>query len=380
MATATERMLEIVQTPAGGKPTVALDTCCVQYYISNPPMQPWADCLDPIFQAGVEGRIELYVSTVVVSELLAHVHFAHRHNTGYDPELDLLAIMNRHFQILDVDGAVARAAGRLRGNYVPGDNIALKTPDALVGATSLTNSHTLFVTNDAQLADALPEANCIYLRDVALDWLASSFPSACLGDADPVVPSRNGKGLPIGVSVASMQLGGVQPDPSARWRRILRDAHTVASAVNEPCAFFVLSEKRGRKTETREVLFWHESLAESRPPGRFLKRLCQHLGYSAKTGAAANGGSQVHAFVFASLMQERARQKQPGFASKSDHQKEADAWHGYLSLWRVFRSCLDLPQVTWLLCEDGVARVLDVAATVRFLDRAKNVLGWKEEQ
>ena len=116
-------------------------------------MQPWADCLDPIFRAAVDGRIELYVSTVVVSELLAHVYFANRHNTGYDPELDFLAIINRHFQILDVNGPIAKAAGRLRGSYTPGDRIVLKMPDALIGATSLTSGHTLFVTNDAQLAE-----------------------------------------------------------------------------------------------------------------------------------------------------------------------------------------------------------------------------------
>jgi len=380
MATATERMLEIIQTTAAGKPKVALDTCCVQYYISNPPMQPWADCLDPIFQAGVEGRIELYVSSVVVSELLAHVHFAHRHNAGYDPELDLLAIMNRHFQILDVDGVVARAAGKLRGNYVPGDKIVLKTPDALIGATSIANEHTLFVTNDALLADVLPDSNCVYLRDVALEWLTQSFPGACLNGGDPISCSSSGKGLPSSVPVEALELGGIRPDPSAKWRRILKDAHTVASAVNEPCAFFILSGKNGRKLETREVLFWHEGLGASRPPGRVVKRLHEHLGYSSQERTAAKGGGRIHAFVFASLGRGRARQSHPCFAAKSSHQREADAWDGYLSLWRVFRSCLDLPQVTWLLCEDGVARLLDVAATAGMLARAGNVLGWKEER
>ena len=379
MPTATERIQEVTQAMATGKPKIALDTCCVQYYISNPPMQPWADCLDPIFQAAVDGRIDLYVSTVVVSELLAHVYFANRHNAGYDPELDLLAIMNRHFQVLGVDGAVAKAAGRLRGSYAPGDRIALKTPDALIGATSLTNGHTLFITNDAQLADALPETNCIYLRDVALEWLVRSYPDPCFDGSAPVSPSKNGKGLPTGVSMASLELGGVQPDPSAKWKRILKDAQIVASAVNEPCVFFILAEKNGRKMETREVLFWHESLTESRPPKRVIKRLHEHLAYSSRTGNAANPKGHIHGFVFASLAREKARQNHPGFASKSDHQKHADAWNAYLTPWRTYRSCLDLPQTTWLLCEDGAAHVLTMATTGRFLDQARNVLGWKDE-
>jgi predicted nucleic acid-binding protein len=378
MPTATERIQEVTQAVATGKPKVALDTCCVQYYISNPPIQPWADCLDPIFRAAVDGRIELYVSTVVVSELLAHVYFANRHNTGYDPELDLLAIINRHFQILDVNGPVAKAAGRLRGNYAPGDKIVLKTPDALIGATSLTNGHTLFVTNDSQLAAALPGTNCIYLRDVALEWLSERFPASCFDGSGPVAPAKSGKGLPSGASSTSMELGGIRPDPSATWRRILKDAQTVATAVNESCAFFVLSEKHGRKTETREVIFWQNSLMESRPPRQILKKLHEHLGYSASTGTAAKSNSQIHGVVFASRAREQARQSQPCYASKTDHLKESDALNAYLSLWRTFRACLELPQSAWLLCENGATRMLDIQATARFLDQAQNVLGWKD--
>ena len=362
-----------------GKPTIAMDTCCVQYYISNPPVQPWADCLDPIFRAAVDGKVELFVSTVVVSELLAHVHFAQRHNAGYDPELDLLAIINRHFQILDVTGDVARAAGRLRGTYIPGDKIALKTPDALIGATSLTNGHTLFITNDAELTEALPVTNCIYLRDVALEWLTRNYPILCFGSSAPITPSQKGKGLPMGTSSASLELGGIRPNPSARWKRILRDAQVVGSALNEPCVFFILVEKNGRKIETREVLFWHESLTESRPPTKVIKRIHNHLGYSGKTDSVPSAGRRIYGLVFASLAHERSRQEDPRFASKSDHHKEADAWNAYLALWRTYRSCLNLPNTTWLLCEDGAVHVLDIAATVLFLNQAKNVLGWKDD-
>ena len=80
-----------------------------------------------------------------------------------------------------------------------------------------------------------------------------------------------------------------------------------------------------------------------------------------------------------SKAREKARQNHPGFASKSDHQKHADAWNAYLTPWRTYRSCLDLPQTTWLLCEDGAAHVLTMATTGRFLDQARNVLGWKDE-
>lgn len=347
MATATQRIREVAEATAGVKPKIALDTCCVQYYISNPPVRPWADCLDPVFRAGLDGKVELYVSTVVVSELLAHVHFANRHRAGFDPELDLLAILNRHFQILDVNGEVARAAGRLRGNYVPsGDRMALQTPDALIGATSVANGHTLFVTNDAQLANALPEANCVYLREAALEFLVERFPVECLDGGIPVAATRRGRGVTAGITLATLQLGSVRPEPAATWRRLLGDAFTVASALAEPCVFFILTEKRGRRVDASEVLFWHEGLTESRPPARLLRRVQEHLGYSQQTGRAENAGSRVWAFCFTSIARERARQSDPVFASKSDHQRLGDAWKSYLMpLWR-FRSGLALPQTT----------------------------------
>jgi len=243
--------------------------------------------------------------------------------------------------------------------------------------------HTLFITNDAQLADALPESNCIYLRDVALEWLAKNYPAPCFDGSAPVSPSKNGRGFPTGVSTTSLELGAVQPHPSAKWKRILKDAQTVASAVNESCVFFVLSEKNGRRIETREVLFWHESLNESRQPKKVIKRLHAHLELvwdEEKERYKANLKKHVHGFVFASLAYEKARQNQPGFVSKSNHQKDTDAWNKYLSVWRTYGSCLDLLQTTWLLCEDGATRVLNVAPTVQFLDRAGNVLGWKDER
>ena len=377
MATATERIQEITQLRVTEKPKVAMDTCCVHYYINNPPKQPWADCLDPIFQAAIDGKVDLFVSTVVISELLTHVHFANRHNTGYDPELDFLAIMNRYFQILDVDGAIAKTAGRLRGNYIPGDKIALNTPDALIGATSLTNGHSLFITNDARLANALPNTNCIYLRDVALEWLAQKYPTTCFNGGSPIAPFKKGKGLPTDLSKASLELGIVQPDPSVKWRRILKDAQVTASAVNESCLFLILEEKNGRKTETREVIFWHESLKGSRPSKKIIKRLHDHLGYSSRAGTSIKLNGYIHGLVFSSLFQEKVRQNQPEFASKSDHQKDADAWNGYLYPLRVYRSCLNLPRTTWLLCEDGIVKELDAIATGKFLDQAKDVLGWE---
>lgn len=381
--TVTQRMQELAESARPGKPKVALDTCCVQYYISNPPSQPWADCLDPVFRAGLDGKVDLYVSTVVLSELLARVHFDNRHRAGFDAELDLLAILNRHFQILDVDGDVARAAGRLRGNYVPESKMALDTPDALIGATSITNGHTLFVTNDARLYNALPEDICIFLKDAALEWLQVVFPATCLKGFPPVRPSRRGIGLPVHALLASLELCSVKPDPAATWERLLNDALTVASALGKPCLFLILAEKDGRKWAMREVLFWHSSLTDGRTPKRVLRHLKDHLDVTLDRGAGAVQASLtkvVRGFVFTSLSREREIQRQPGFASKTNHQREADALGDYLAPLWAFREAFSLPGTSWLLCEDGVARELDGAKTTACLKQAKNVLGWKDER
>lgn len=380
MLSATQRIQELTQLPATEKPKIALDTNCVEYYLNDPPRQPWADCLDPIFHAALEGKVELYVSTVVVSELLAHVHFANRRSTGYDAELALMALLNRHFQILDVDGEVARAAGRLRGNYAPGDKLVLKTPDALIAATSLANGHTLFVTNDEQLAHALPEDTRIYLRDVALELLAQRFPGPCLNGSGSVRPLRRGPGLPGATSLATLELGSVKPDASVSWRRLLGEAFTVASALNEPCVIVVLTRRNGRKTEAVEVLHWQEGLEGTRPASRILKRLQEHLGYSRRTRKAANERAHAHVFCFTSRAREKARQSQACFDTKSEHRRSADGWQGYLSpLWQ-FRSALDLPQMTFLLCEDGSACCVKPLETRQFLDEAKNVLGLEDRR
>jgi hypothetical protein len=242
----------------------------------------------------------------------------------------------------------------------------------------VTNGHTLFVTNDAQLAAALPEANCVFLREAALEFLVERFPLECLDQGTPVTPTRRGRALLAGVTLATVPLGSVKPYPTATWKRLLADAFTTASALAEPCVFFALTERRGRRVEAKEVFFWHEGLNASRPPMRLLRHLQEHLGYAEQAGRAENAGSHVWAFCFTSMARERARQSDPAFASKSDCQRLADVLSGYLlPLWR-FRPGLALPQTTWLLCEDGVARYLKANDTGRFLDQAKNVLGWEE--
>ena len=215
---------------------------------------------------------------------------------------------------------------------------------------------------------------------MALEWLAQQFPKACLADPTPVKCKTRGKGLPGKPNMATLELGSIQPDPAAKWDRILADCLNVAAALNEPCLFFVLSAKEGWKTETREVLFWHDGFAANRDPKRVMRRLHDHLGYSPRTGTASNGKHSIHAFCAASLDRARARQTEPRFTTRCNHDKEAEAWKEYLDLLWLYRQVISLPQTEWLLCEDGVVYRMNAGATVDLINRARNVLGWESDR
>lgn len=372
MVTSPQRVQDILNNQTGGKPKIGLDTNCLQYYLTNPPVQPWADCLDPIFQSAVSGAVDLFVSTVVVSEILAHAHFSARSKTGYDPELDMMAILTRHFQILDVTEDIAKAAGRIRGGYAPGDKMALKTPDVLIGATSLTNGHTLFITNDEQLSRVLPSDKCLYLRELGLEWLNGHFESNCLSSPVNVDHKKKGRGLPSGSKIVSPAINSIKPLPSADWQSVLVDGFPVAAALNESLLLFALSSKVSGKLEVIEIIIWGPNSTPDRPSKQILKHLRNFI--------QATKENLVHIFSFSSISEARARQNKPNFASKAEQQKESDAWKDSLSPIWEFRDALSFPQTSWFLCADEHANTINSSATVDFLKKAQNVLGWKVEK
>ncbi|MBN1460258.1 MAG: hypothetical protein JXA57_12040, partial [Armatimonadetes bacterium] len=169
----------------------------------------------------------------------------------------------------------------------------------------------------------------------------------------------------------------IKPDPAAKWDRILADALNVAAAINEPCVFFILTAKNGRKWETHEVLFWHQGMNDTRPAQKLIRRAHEHLGYSKQTQKASNANHAVHTFLATSLARARQRQTQPSFNSKTEHKKEADAWREYLDAFRLFGEVLSLPQTACFLCEDGVVHRLDGSSSMDFLRKTGAVLGWE---
>jgi predicted nucleic acid-binding protein len=369
METVTQQIQKIIQPVTNQPAKIGLDTNCVQYYLND--ISPWADCLQPIFQAALSGKVELYVSIVVVSELIAHVHLDSRNEVGYDPEFNLLAILNCHFQILDVTEDIAKAAGRLRASHASGKKLTLKTPDALIGATSLTSGHKVFITNDEQLANALSNCDCIYLKDLALEWLEQNFAHSCLVSSRPIPVSKTTSGI-VGSAILAEEICSIKPHIQTTLDCILFDASITAVALNEPCLFFVLVNNVHGNPEIEEVLFWHNGFNHSRPIKNIKKYLTKHL--------KINNNKQIYTLCFASLDREFVRQNQRNFASKTPRQKKAEAWKAYLSILWSFQDLMRFPQTAWLFCENGNAQQLNTIDTLAFLNQASKILGWKEEK
>ncbi len=88
----------------------------------------------------------------------------------------------------------------------------------------------------------------------------------------------------------------------------------------------------------------------------------------------------AYVFFASSLARASARQTQPCFNSRSDADKECEAWREYFGVLWTFRDALTLPNAALLLCEDGQARTLKALATGDYIGKAASVLGWEARQ
>ena len=142
---------------------------------------------------------------------------------------------------------------------------------------------------------------------------------------------------------------------------------------------FSFFRKKRAEDRDREVIFWHNGLMESRPPRKILKRLHEHLGYSARTGKQPRAAARFTGLCFASLAREQVRQIQPFRFQEPATRKRRTPGMATSRCGGISVRFLDLPQVTWMFSENGATRGLNVRATGSFLDRAKNVFGWKDD-
>ena len=138
------------------------DTSLFIYHLED--IEPYADLCEIAFGAVAGNSLQGIWSTITVTELLTKP-FAH----GLTEQLKGCEQFIHSFanaRLVPLDYAIAREAGRLRGKY------KLKTPDALLVATSLKEKAGAFITNDGGLRKLKAEGIVIMVLD---DYLKTSM-------------------------------------------------------------------------------------------------------------------------------------------------------------------------------------------------------------
>ena len=134
---------------------VGLDSSILIYHLED--LEPYANLTENIFAAVAEGFLSAVLSTVSVTELLVQPFAAGRQDRIAAFERFLFSLPNT--ELKSPDYPIAREAARLRSKY------KLRTPDALLLATSINEKADAFITNDARLRTLKAEGLVILVLD-----------------------------------------------------------------------------------------------------------------------------------------------------------------------------------------------------------------------
>lgn len=134
---------------------VGLDSSILIYHLED--LEPYANLTENIFAAIAGGFLSAVLSTVSVTELLVQPFAAAQPDRIVAFERFLFSLPN--MELKSPDYPIAREAARLRSKY------KIRTPDALLVATSINEKADAFVTNDGHLVTLNAEGLAILLLD-----------------------------------------------------------------------------------------------------------------------------------------------------------------------------------------------------------------------
>lgn len=134
---------------------VGLDSSILIYHLED--LEPYANLTENIFAAVAEGFLSAVLSTVSVTELLVQPFAAGQEDRIVAFERFLFSLPNT--ELKSPDYSIAREAARLRSKY------KLRTPDALLLATSINEKEDAFITNDGRLRTLKAEGLVILVLD-----------------------------------------------------------------------------------------------------------------------------------------------------------------------------------------------------------------------
>ena len=120
---------------------VALDSSILIYHLED--VEPYSDLTEAAFAAIAAGSLVAVLSTLSVTELLVQP-FAEE-QTGRVEAFERFILSLPNTQLIPPSYAAAKEAARLRARY------KIRTPDALLLATALTEKAEAFLTNDSRL-------------------------------------------------------------------------------------------------------------------------------------------------------------------------------------------------------------------------------------
>jgi predicted nucleic acid-binding protein len=120
---------------------VGLDSSILIYHLED--LEPYSSLTENIFARVAEGSLNAVLSTVSVTELLVQPFTTGQKDRIAAIERFLYSLPNT--EIKSPDYPIAREAARLRSRY------RVRTPDALLIATSINKKADAFITNDGGL-------------------------------------------------------------------------------------------------------------------------------------------------------------------------------------------------------------------------------------
>jgi predicted nucleic acid-binding protein len=138
-----------------GSMKIALDTNLFIYVFEQHP--EFGEKAKAILERIENGFVDAVASSVSLTEIL--VKPIREGNLTLEKQYKLLFSHFPNLTILPIDNIVAERAAYLRGKY------NIKTPDALILATSLVAKAELFITNDQRL-EIVKEIRCVSLEQV----------------------------------------------------------------------------------------------------------------------------------------------------------------------------------------------------------------------
>jgi len=134
---------------------VGLDTSILIYHLED--IEPYADLTEVTFSAIAEGSLRAVLSMISVTELLVQPFAKGEQDRITIFEQFVLSLPNT--DLISPTYTITREAARLRAEY------AIRTPDALLISTALSEKAEAFLTNDSSLRSLKAEGISILILD-----------------------------------------------------------------------------------------------------------------------------------------------------------------------------------------------------------------------